>query len=55
MNDHHYHIAGLIGFIIAGFIFVAEGIRHGDTLTVIGSLVWIVSCVIWLIPLIRPR
>ncbi|MCB1478489.1 MAG: hypothetical protein KDJ62_06380 [Rhodobiaceae bacterium] len=55
MNDHYYHIAGLAGFIIAGFIFVAVGIRFGDMLTVIGSVVWIISCLIWLIPLLRTK
>ena len=53
MHDRHYQIAGLVGFILAGFIFVAAGINFGDPLTIAGSVVWIVSCLIWLIPLLK--
>lgn len=54
MTEKHYQIIGLVGFIVAGFIFIAVGIRSDDILTVIGSMVWTVSCVIWIIPLLRP-
>lgn len=54
MKEKHYQLAGLIGFIIAGLIFVGVGIRFEDNLTILGSLVWIVSCLIWLIPVVRP-
>jgi len=55
MHDRHYQIAGLVGFILAGFIFVAAGINFGDPLTIAGSVVWIVSCLIWLIPFLKSR
>ena len=55
MNDNHYQVIGLLGFILAGFVFVAAGINFGDPLTIAGSVIWIVSCLVWLIPLIRPR
>ncbi len=35
MQERHYQIAGLLGFILAG------------------SVVWIISCIIWLIPLLK--
>ena len=54
VDERHYQFIGLIGFIIAGLFFVAVGIRLGDTLTIIGSLVWIAACVVWLIPALRP-
>ena len=53
MADDTYQLIGLIGFIIAGVLFVIVGIRFGDPLTVAGSAVWIVSCLIWMIPLLR--
>jgi len=53
MSDKAYQIIGLTGFIIAGFVFVAVGIKFGDNLTIIGSVIWILSCIIWMIPLIR--
>ncbi len=43
-------LGGLIGFCISGTIFIFSGLKNGDILTVLGSLVWIISCVIWMIP-----
>lgn len=54
MEDRHAHLIGLIGFIIAGIMFVGVGIRAGDPLTVAGSVVWTLSCVVWLVPVLRP-
>jgi len=53
MDEKWYQIIGLLGFIIAGFIFIAAGINSGDALTIIGSIVWTLSCVIWMIPLVK--
>ncbi|MEM9563328.1 MAG: hypothetical protein AAGA93_11955 [Actinomycetota bacterium] len=53
MSEQRSQLFGLIGFILAGFVFVAVGLRAGDALTVFGSVLWIVSCVIWLLPLVR--
>lgn len=55
MTDDHYQLAGLIGFIIAGLIFVAVGVRFGDGLTIAGSVVWIISCLIWMVPVLRKK
>lgn len=54
MDERHYQIIGLLGFIIAGFVFIAAGINSGDLLTIIGSVIWTVSCFIWMIPLVCP-
>ncbi len=53
MNDHRYEQAGLCGFILAGGIFIAVGLRDGDSLVLIGSVVWTVACVLWLVPHMR--
>ena len=55
MNDETYQIIGLVGFILAGLIFIAVGLRAGDFLTVLGSIIWTASCVVWMIPIIRLR
>jgi hypothetical protein len=54
MQEKHYQFVGLIGFILAGFIFIAVGINYGDPLTILGSVVWVISCLVWMIPLVRP-
>ena len=55
MSDKAYQIIGLTGFIIAGFVFVAVGIKFGDNLTIIGSVIWILSCIISMIPMIKRK
>ncbi len=55
MDEKHYQIIGLLGFIVAGFIFIAAGIKSGDMLTILGSTVWILSCLVWMIPLLKPK
>jgi len=53
MEERHYQIIGLVGFIIAGVIFTIVGIKAGDLLTIFGSVIWTLSCLIWLIPYLR--
>jgi hypothetical protein len=55
MDERKYNIAGLIGFMGSGAIFVAAGIRAGDPLTIVGSLMWIAACVVWIVPLLARR
>ena len=55
MDDDKYQLIGLIGFIIAGFIFIAVGVKFGDWLTILGSIVWILSCLVWMIPILRSK
>ncbi|MFT6987530.1 MAG: hypothetical protein ACJAT7_003386 [Psychromonas sp.] len=49
-QDWKLELFALFGFCISGTIFVLSGIQNGDFLTIIGSSVWIFSCVIWMIP-----
>ena len=53
MDEKRCQIIGLVGFIIAGFFFVWAGINFGDPLTTIGSIIWVLSCFVWMIPLVR--
>ncbi|MEE9388693.1 MAG: hypothetical protein V3U96_08780 [Paracoccaceae bacterium] len=53
MKDETYQIIGLAGFILAGLIFVVVGLKAGDMLTVIASLIWTASCIVWMVPLMK--
>ncbi len=53
MEEKYYQIAGLGGFIVAGFLFIAVGVRSNDVLTIIASIIWTLSCLVWLIPLLK--
>ena len=46
-------IVALAGFILAGLIYTAVGLRDGDALVIAGSLVWTLACLIWLFPHLR--
>ena len=39
----------LIGFCASGVFFIASGIQNGDILTIVGSSVWILSCIVWML------
>ena len=41
MNERKFNIAGLIGFAISGAMFMVAGLRAGDHLTAVASLVWL--------------
>jgi uncharacterized membrane protein YhhN len=52
MDDRRNQPIGLVEFIISGFIFIAAGIRSGDAMAVIGSVLWVAACVVWAVPLV---
>ncbi len=54
MSDRRFQIAGLLGFIVSGLTFMISGVKSGDALTIFGSFMWVLACVIWLIPLVKP-
>ena len=48
-------ISGLLGFSVSGLLFVVSAIRSGDPFALAGSIVWIISCVAWIVALIATR
>ena len=55
MDDRKFQIVGLLGFIASGCTFITIGIQSEDWLTILGSGLWIASCIVWLIPLVWRR
>ncbi len=53
--ERPFHIIGLIGFIISGFIFIVVGVQADDILTIVSSSIWVLSCIVWLIPFVIPK
>lgn len=41
-------LLALGGFCVSGFFFIASGILNGDPLTIAGSVVWLLSCMVWM-------
>ena len=48
-----YQIAGWILFVICAFFFIASSLKNHDTLTFIGSVIFLIACIIFLIPIFR--
>ena len=55
MKTFYFELFGLIGFVISGLIFIVAGMRSGDYLSVSGSVVWTVACLLWLRPVLSRR
>ena len=53
VSERTSQLVGLVGFIVAGLIFIAVGVRSDDGLTIVGSVVWIGACLVWMAPLLR--
>lgn len=48
-------VIGLIGFIISGITFMISSVKNGDNWALSGSIIWILSCILWLIPYFRKK
>jgi predicted membrane channel-forming protein YqfA (hemolysin III family) len=48
-----YELAGWILFIICAIFFVASSLKNHDILTFIGSVIFLIACIVFLIPLVR--
>jgi uncharacterized membrane protein YhhN len=54
-KEKRYHVAGWILFLICAVLFIASGIKNKDTLTLAGSIVFLIACVVFLIPLLHKK
>jgi uncharacterized membrane protein YtjA (UPF0391 family) len=58
MSDNHrsremkFYLVGWILFLICAVLFIASSIRNHDVLSLIASIIFLVGCVIFLIPLV---
>lgn len=52
-NDEKYHWAGWILFIVCAIFFLVSSVNNRDWFALIASLVFLVACVIFLIPLVK--
>jgi hypothetical protein len=56
MTDHRYQIAGWVLFILSAIGFTISSWRSGDPAALIGALLFLVACFVFLVPLLRePR
>ncbi len=48
-----YQLAGWLLFVLCALFFIASSVHNGDTLTFIGSVIFLVACVVFIVPVIR--
>ncbi|MCK5516573.1 MAG: DUF3784 domain-containing protein [Desulfobulbaceae bacterium] len=48
-----YHLAGWTLFVICAIFFIASSLKNHDTLAFIGSVIFLIACVVFLIPLLE--
>ena len=58
MNDNKktersYHIVGWVLFIVCALLFIGASIDAGDAVMGAGSVIFLVACIVFLIPLVR--
>ncbi|MBK8398823.1 MAG: hypothetical protein IPL26_26695 [Leptospiraceae bacterium] len=51
--ERKLQIIGLLGFIVSGITFMVSSIKNGDYWALSGSILWIISCIVWIIPLLK--
>jgi hypothetical protein len=54
-NDRFYHLLGWGLFVVCSVFFIASGIKNKDVLTITGSIIFLVACLVFLIPLRNKR
>jgi len=54
-TERKAHIIGWLLFIICALFFLASGIVNKDVLTLWGSLIFLLACLVFLYPLLYPN
>lgn len=47
-----YQLSGWILFIICAIFFLASSLKNQDVLTFIGSVIFLIACIVFIIPLV---
>ena len=61
MSDHYknrekgFHLWGWILFVVCAAFFIASSINNDDLMSLAGSIIFLVACVVFIIPLILLR
>ena len=50
-RERKYHLLGWVLFLVCACLFIAASIKSGNTLYLIGSIVFFTACIVFIIPL----
>ncbi len=51
-RERKFHLWGWLLFLVCAGFFIASAVSNGDTLGLIGSIIFLVGCVVFIIPLL---
>jgi hypothetical protein len=54
-HERTYHLVGWVLFLVCAAFFIASAVRSGDLLYLIGSIIFFVACISFVIPLVSNR
>jgi len=54
-TERAYHIAGWVLFIVCALFFIAASIRSDDIVMCLGSVIFLVACIVFLMPLVKKK
>ena len=52
-QENKQQLVGWILFVFCAIFFIASSLKSRDTLTFIGSVLFLISCIVFIIPLVR--
>jgi len=52
-QDLKHHFWGGILFIICAVFFIASSIKNGDVLSLAGSIIFLIACGVFIIPIVK--
>ena len=56
MSERHYLLIGWALFVASALFFIASSWRAGDGLSLAGGILFLIACLVFLVPIIRdPR
>ena len=54
-RQRQFQLAGWVLFIVCAGFFIASAIQNHDALYLIGSIVFLVACIVFIIPLVTGK
>ena len=54
-SKHKFETAGWVIFVWSALFFLAATIKSGDTLSIVGSALFLAACIVFMVPLLNPE
>jgi len=54
-REHRYNLWGWILFLVCAGFFIASSVRSGDGLALAASIIFLLACLLFIVPLLSRR